>query len=241
MRYKHRSLFHQFILLAAVICCIVSISFCVMLLYVYNYSRRSSFQVLNNLHQQTIARIGEYYTSIENETYILCYSPTLQEYLQTDNIDERIDMIASLKSLHSGAYLALDSLIGIAAFDTEGNLIRSSMENFFGDSLPSELTDIAITRYLFAPSDSRKLSRNSFATLSPAYVLIPKSRLLGDRIGTVVLTFSTDHLTALVRSNSMPDSSYLVLTDPDGNIIVTNSGAATDYYQSGIWRQKKPA
>lgn len=241
MRYRHRSLFHQFILLAAVICCIVAVSFCAMLLYVYDYSRRSSFQVLDNLHQQTMARIGEYYTFIENETYILCYSPTLQDYLQADSIDARIDMIDSLKSLHSGAYLALDGLIGIAAFDTEGNLIRSSMENLFGDSLPTELTDIGSTCYLFAPSDSQSLSRNSFASLSPAYVLIPKSRLLGDRIGTVVLTFSTDHLTALVRSSGMSDSAYLILTDPEGNVIAANSGAAADYYQSGLWQSEEPA
>lgn len=212
-----------------------------MLLYVHNYSLRSSSQVLDNLHRQTLVRIEEYYTSIENQVYTICYSPTLQEYIQTDSIEERIDMLASLKSLHSGAYLALDSLIGIAAFDTEGELIRSSMENLFRDHLPGEFTDVINYHYVFAPSDSLGLSRNSFAALSPAYSLIPKSRLLGDRIGTVVLTFNTDHLTSIVRNNNLPDYFYLVLTDPLGNIITASSSMAMSYYQSHIWEQEKPA
>lgn len=241
LKYKRHSLFHQFVLLSAVICCTVIISFCIMLLYVHNYSLRSSSQVLDNLHQQTLMRIEEYYTSIENQVYTICYSPTLQEYIQTDSIEERIDMLNSLKSLHSGAYLALDSLIGIAAFDTEGKLIRSSMENLFPDTLPDRLIAVIDYHYLFVPSNSLGLSRNSFITLSPAYSLIPNSRLLGDRIGTVALTFNTDHLTSIVRSNSIPDYSYLVLTDIDGNVITSNSVAAANYYQAGIWITEKPA
>lgn len=243
MKNKRHSLFYQFLLLSIGICCIIAVSFLAMLLYVYDYSLSSSTEVLGNLHEQTALRIEEYYTTIENEVYAICYSPTLQEYVQTDNIEDRIDMHTSLKSLHSGAYLALDSLIGIAAFDTEGAIIHSSMENLFIESLPSDLTDINNYYYtgLYAPSNSAGISRNCFAMLSPAYDLIPNSRLLGNRIGTIALTFNTDHLTAIIKSNSSPRQSHIILTDADGNVISASSNSATSYYQSHIWESEIPA
>lgn len=243
MNSKRHSLLSQFILLAVIISCSIGISFCVMLVYVYDYSLSSSSQVLNNLHQQTSLRIEEYYTSIQNEVYALCYSPTLQDYIHTDDIYDKIDMLTDLKSLHSGVYLNLNGLTGIAAFDTAGNKINSTMVNLFPERLPDNLADVTGYHYtgLFVPSQVSEISRNSFAILSPIYNLLPDSRLLGDRIGTVVLTFSTDHLISIIMGNSLQGQSHLILTDADGNIMASSSNAAVSYYQSLVKNENKPA
>lgn len=245
MKRPCHSLFYQFILLSAIICGIVAVAFCTMLFYVRSYSLRSSRQVLENLHRQTFLRTEEYYAAIENEAYIICYSPALQEYMLTDSIAARIDLLDNLKSLNSGAFLVLDSLIGIAVFDFNGTPIRSSKTSLFAqEGLPESLTDITRRQYtgVFAPDTSSGISQNSFAMLSPVYNLLSGSRLLGNRIGIIALTFSTDQLTAIIKSNgTAAEQFYLILTDADHNVIAASSGEAAAYYQDQIWNRKAPA
>lgn len=243
LRRIKSSLFHQFILLSVVICCIVAISFCTMLLYVRRYSLRSSSQVLDNLHTQTTLRIEEYYTAIENGAYTICYSPTLQEYIQTDNLESRIDLFTNIKSLHSGLYLSLESLIGIAAYDMDGVYLNSTMENFFStETLPEEWSDVTGYCYtdLNVPGNSLGITRNNFALLAPVYELLPNTRLLGSLMGTLVLTFNTEHLTSIIKSNNPSANTHLILTDADGKLICASSNAAISYYENRTWEQKSP-
>lgn len=235
MVHKRNTLFHQFLVLSFVICCSIGLAFCAMLFYVHKYSIDQNKQVLENLHKQTLLRVEEYYSAIENETYVLSYSPTLQSYIQTDDLSEKINMQNNLKSLYSGAYLILDSLMGIASFDLDGKLVRSSGTSLFiQDGLPDSLSDL--TRYyytgVYMPDVATGIRQNSFALLSPTYNQFPGSRLLGDKIGTIALTFNTNHLTAIIKSIQTSDLVYLILTDADGQIIASSSNRATAYYET---------
>lgn len=243
LKHPKHSLFHQFTLLSVVICSIVAISFCAMLFYVNRYSLRASSEVTSNLHQQTLLRIEEYYTEIENQAYAICYSPTLQEYIQTDNIESRISSFSKIKSVHSGMYLSLNGLMGIAAYDTTGSYLNSSMENLFSiETLSEQWSTVSSYTYtgFYASGSTSGASRDCFAFLAPVYKLIPNSRLLGNRLGTIVLTFNTDHLNSIIKSNSSSQS-YLILTDSDGQLICASSNAAASYYKDTTRTTKSPA
>ncbi|HJC25561.1 MAG TPA: sensor histidine kinase [Candidatus Eisenbergiella merdavium] len=244
MKYARHGLLHQFIMLSAVICCIVCTVFCAMLFYVRGYALRSSRQVLENLHSQTLLRLEEYFTSIEDEAYVVCYSSTLQDYINLNDAAAQIDMSDSLRSLHSGAYLIVDSLIGIAVFDPEGDMTYSSKTSLFTqDGLPEALTQITFYHYtkLFTADTAPEISRDCFAMLSPVYAMLPGNRLLGDRVGTLVFTLSTDHLLAILKSGGTADQVYLVLTDAEDNVIAASSNAAASYHRRRLFEADPPA
>lgn len=214
-----------------------------MLFYVNRYSLRAASEVTSNLHQQTLLRIEEYYTAIENQAYVICYSPTIQEYIQTDNIESRISSFSKIKSIHSGMYLSLNGLIGIAAYDTNGLYLNSSMENLFSiERLPEQWSNISGYTYtgIYTSGNSFGASRDCFAFLSPVYKLVSNTRLLGNRLGTIALTFNIDHLNSIIKSNST-DQSYLILTDADGQLICSSSIAAASYYKNNTYTTKSPA
>lgn len=243
MNHSKHTLFHQFTLLLVVICSIVAVSFCAMFFYIDRYSLQASSEITSNLHDQTLLRIEAYYKEIENQAYTICYSPTLQEYIQTDNIQSRISSFSKIRSVHSGIYLSLNGLMGIAAYDTNGCYLNSSMENLFPvESLPEQWANINNYTYtgFFEAGSSFCASRDCFAFLSPVYELLPYSRLLGKRIGTIVLTFNTDHLNSIVKSNASIHS-HLILTDADGQLICASSNEAVSYYTKKGWTTKSPA
>ncbi len=243
-KFAQHGLLRQFILLSSVICFIVCTVFCIMLFYVKSYSLDSSRQVLENVHSQTALRLEEYFSMIEEESYVICYSTAVQEYLRISETDAQLALSDSLLSLHSGAYLILDSLTGISAFDPDGRPAFSSRTSLFTQQgLPEAVRDITSCHYtdLFASGSAPEITRPSFAVLSPIYELLSGTRLLGKRIGTLSLTFSTDHLRAILKSGGTPDKIYLILTDSAGDVIAASSNAATAYYQSCLLQNISPA
>lgn len=240
---KH-SLMRRFIALLLAMCLIVALSFGAMLAYVSGYSLAASTQVMNNMLRQAEARLKEYCRIIENSAYSLCYSPTIQGYLQTDSLSERIDMTDNLRIVHSGTYLTVDSLIGIAAFDTEGRYLKSSQSSLFTvDGLPERWQDVKGYQYtgLFPAGSLPGINKTSFAMLTPVYALGETTRLLGRRIGTILFTFDTLHLASILVEGTQEQGFHLILADAKGNLLASGSASSAKYYSSRQWKARKPA
>ena len=105
-----------------------------------------SSQAQKNNHQQVLYRLEEYFDSIDKAAYSMCYAPTTQAYIQA-NFEDRISQKSNLVSIYSSTYLLLDSLIGIAVFDEEGNYIASNGANIYHlEGLSDELKEVAYIR-----------------------------------------------------------------------------------------------
>lgn len=242
--YAKHSLMRRFLALILAISLLMVLAFAAMLFYVRDYSLRSSTQVMNNMLHQAESRIQEYDRVIENAAYTLCYSPTIQGYLQAGSITERIDMADSIRSIHSGTFLAVDSLIGIAAFDADGSYITSSQSNLYSlDGLPEIYRQVKGYVYtgLFPSGSLSGLNKTGFAMLTPVYAFGETSRLLGSRIGTVVFTFDTLHLATILAGSTKEQGYHLVLTDADGRLMAASDAAAAAYYESRLWENAHPA
>lgn len=239
-----RSLMRQFTTLSVVIVLVVCISFGFLLHYIGSYSMTAARQIQSNNHQQVLYRLREYFDSIDNAAYSMCYAPTLQTYIQTDDSGGRISLATNMRSVYSSTYLLLDSLIGIAMFDPEGDYIASSVENIFHlEGLPEPWSQVKGNQYtgLYQEGDGPQVTRDCFGMVTPVYSLQPGTRLLNQRIGTAVLTFSTSYLRGLVSSGNLPENYLLVLADAQGQLLAASSSAARDYYLSGLWQTQAPA
>lgn len=233
----------QFIALSLVIVLVVCIVFSVMLHFINGYSMKVSSQAQKNNHQQVLYRLEEYFDSIDKAAYSMCYAPTTQAYIQA-NFEDRISQKSNLVSIYSSTYLLLDSLIGIAVFDEEGNYIASNGANIYHlEGLSDELKEVSGELYtcLCQEGEGAQISRDCFGMLSPVYSLHPGSRLLDKRIGTAVLTFSTSYLKDLVSSGKLPSDYLAVLADNKNNLLAASSAEAARYFQNRVWETNPPA
>lgn len=233
------SLKRQFLYMIAAIFIVVLFSFCVMLIYIREYSFRSVTANMNHAHEQLVLRLEDYCKDIENTSYSFCYSPTIQEYLRTEDTGIRSTMQLTIRSVFSSTYLLLDDLLEIGIFDKTGNSIGRYARNvgtepLFLEGLPEDYIDISGNKYVFLSpgSDSGVTEYNSFILFSPIYTLAESSRKLEEHIGVVMMTLDSSYLSSLLLSTAGSDGYYTILADENDHLIAASSQQAADYYRS---------
>lgn len=240
-RSREFSLRQLFLTLVCTIFLVVATSFVLMYRYVQDFSYHSVELSMNHTHDQIISRLDEYYTSIENTSYSFCYSPTTQQYLLSESVDERASMQLTMRSVFSGTYLLLEELKGIQIFNQDGVSIGRYVKNsgnypVFFESIPEDYADIYGNQYaLLEEGDGMTtLPYGSFSMFSPVYALSETRRNLGKRIGFVMMTLDSSYLSSLLFSSSVPNGYHTVLTDPNGRLIAASSDAAAEFYLSEL-------
>ena len=233
------SLKRQFLYMIAAIFVVVLFSFCIMLTYIREYSFRSVTANMNHAHGQLVLRLEDYCKDIENTSYSFCYSPTIQEYLRTEDSGIRSTMQLTIRSVFSSTYLLLDDLLEIGIFDKSGHSIgryarSSGAEPLFLKGLPEDFIDISGYKYAFLGpvSDSEFAEYDSLVLFSPIYTLAESSRRLEDRIGVVMMTMDSSYLSSLLLSTAGPEGYYTILADENDHLIAASSAQAADYYRS---------
>ena len=243
MRFRN-SLLKQFIAISIIISLIIGTYFTLMLVYMNNSSLRTSTRAMNDLHYQLVLRINEYYTNIENQVFALSYSPVLQEFMQADSTQERLGMLADLHTVQSGVFFSLSSLTGISTYDVTGNIIGQTGENIFTAAiLPKQYLNIVTNHYtdVYQSLEISGIRKDSFAVLTPVYTLIRGTRLLGENLGIVTLTFNLEFLQNLLNTGALAGQYMSILTDRTGHIIATNTAEARDYFTNQTWEHTPPA
>lgn len=237
-------LMKQFTALGMVILMVVCAALFSMLHYVNAYSLKISGQLQRNNHQQVLYRLEEYFDAIEKAAYSMCYAPTTQQYILTEDMELHLDLTTDMLSIYSSTYLLLDSLIGIALFTPEGDYVASSSQNIFhSNGLPEPWHSVYSNQYtdLYKNGEGPQIERDCFGMVPPMYSLYSFSRLIDKRIGTAVLSFSTAYLNKLITSGNLTSEYLLVLSDRNGRLLASRFPEAASYFTNQRWVTSPPA
>lgn len=242
--YIGHSLMKRFMTMIIILCVLVVCAFAVMYAYVNSYSYNASVQLMSNMLTQAETRVNEYFRTIENAAYLLCYTTDVQSFLQLDDIRDRIDYADRLRAIHSGTFTTVDSLIGIGTFAMDGKSLHSSGIGLYSiDGLPPQYLDI--TGYVYSDYyDADRLDgqkQGGFTMITTVYSFDTSSRLLGKKLGLVAFTFDNFYLSSILTESKEDAACYLLLADGSGNLLACNNTEASAYYRGKGWEQHKPA
>lgn len=213
--WKKKSLIWNFMVLFVVMTLVILSAFVFLVAYVQNTALREAEKNLEKKYEQVDTDTGAYLDNLENVAFSVCYSTSTQRYFQETEALNRILMGNDMKTLYMNTRTMMEDISGMCLYDRNGKVILSYGEHAY--KLPSELEgSIQYSGKFRASSGDEK-----FGLIYPVYE-IKQTKLLGDIIGYVGLSVSTNQLKQFVLKSNVLSESEILLLDENGTVLASN-------------------
>jgi len=224
--FRNVSLIRQLLYLIAFTLLIVLLSYAVSNAIAQHTVEKKVADSANKIVLQVEETMASFFADMDGISYSLLYSPTLQDYLSTEDPLTKVLMNKQIVSEFSSTLALKADMMGIQLYDKEGNLSTSVGKPF-------------------APVKKRKVDEIEYAVVNPDQVngtyytiAVPvynleNNRVLKDYRGMCVFFMDVTNFTAILRKSKLTEHSRLFLTDAANRVITGSDGVgARELFQA---------
>ena len=225
-----------------IICCIVTLvvilTFGTYILIVHQLMQENMDSYLSVTHQQVANNIDAYLEEVENIGLSMCYSPSVQHYLLSNDPVERIRLFADVQAVFSNLYYMDHAITCFSIYDKDGRFLTANGARASGITIQDQIAPSS------GPTYATEYPGNAYIGKSyAAYILtLPVLQQVDDTstknyIGSIVLTVDVAFIHNQMNLVSFTQGSMVTLTDSNGQMIASSQVQAMDTADMSIFTQ----
>lgn len=216
-----------------IICCIVAfmvvLAFTSYILIVHQVMQENVDSYLSVTHQQVSENIEAYLEEVKNIGLSMCYSPSVQHYLLSDDPVERVRLFSDVQSVFSNLYYMDHAITCFSIYDKEGRFLTANGASPAGITIQDRIDPVS------GPTYATEYPGNAYIGKSyAAYILtLPVLQQVDgtatkNYIGSIVLTVDTSFIHKQMDLVSFTHGSMVTLTDSSGRVIASSQVSSMD-------------
>lgn len=229
-----------FIIICCIVALMVSLTFGTYILTVHQVMQESVDSYLEVTHQQVANNIEAYLEEVESIGLSMCYSPSVQHYLLSDDPVERVRLFSDVQAVFSNLYYMDHAITCFSIYDKDGHFLTANGASPAGITIQDQITPVS------GPTYATEYPGNSYIGKSyAAYILtLPvlqqvDSTTTKNYIGSIVLTVDTAFIHNQMDLVSFTHGSMVTLTDSSGRLIASSHVQTEDAADMSIFTQNQ--
>ncbi len=183
--------------------------------------------LLHSAHEQTAKNIESYLRDVENITFSMCYSPSVQQYFKEKDPTKRIALFSDVQAVFSNMSYGNNAILGFALYDGDGRFITANANNFQAITAKDKLEDLLTTHYYTSYASNPYLGEGFHGYIMTMPIIgVDKGVLSKNTLGAVALTVSMSYIEQQMRSGSLYNGSSMTLIGETGKSLLTSGYSA---------------
>lgn len=180
---------------------------------------------LEKEHNQIVSNIETYLDTLENISFTVSYSTTVQNYLQEEDMLKRIMKYDEMRTQYMNTTTMLRDIKGFYLYNADFNNILCYGQCI--EKFQTEAMGISIGREIqYSCKYVTSTGIPVFSVIYPVY-RVKATRLLGEIMGYAGLTADAGGLANLIQKAGIYPESRLYLIDQSGSVLASNIGDAS--------------
>ncbi|MHA7965458.1 cache domain-containing protein [Paenibacillus sp. CAU 1782] len=217
-KIKQMSLFRQLLFLSALMLLILLLSYLITNMFAKRIIEDKVTDTVNQIFFQVEEKMKSFDADIEGISSFIYYSPTIQEYLSTDDPITRVLANREVLAVFANAMLLKTNIRGVQLFDEEGtylaNLGIGSVEQ-----LPVQTSSIQYSGLVDIDISDPRDSKRVFYTITIPIYKLDNNRIATRFVGMGRFFMDASNFTPILQSAKATESSQVLLLDPDNRLI----------------------
>ncbi|XEC95701.1 sensor histidine kinase [Paenibacillus tarimensis] len=226
-RFRKLSLIRQIIFLILLMLLILLTTFVISDMIAKRIVERKVTESVSKIFLQVEEKMVSFNSDIEGIFDFLFYSPTIQQYLGTEDDLERILMNREVVSMFANTVSLKKNIRGIQLFDKDGNII-ASLGNGTVRTVPSPIQSIEYSGLLTTPLSDHRDSKRSFYAISTPIYQLDQNRLVRGYKGIGRFFMDATNFSPILESAKITPNSRVLLIDTMNNIIAAEGPLPPD-------------